>query len=56
MSAVARTRPDGLHEATGHGEAPFGTTHEPQWGEWMQDGPVQIRQCEHPDCDVDAYR
>ncbi len=54
MGAVARTRSDGLHESTGK-LVPEGTTHEPQWSEWMPEGPVVIRQCQHPDCDVDEY-
>ena len=54
---MARTRPDGIHEATGHGGAPEGTPHEPVWGEWQHEwANLEMRQCRHPDCDVDDYR
>lgn len=57
MGAVARTRPDGFHESTGKLGIPQGITHEPMWGKWMHEWfGIEVRQCQHPDCDVEDYR
>lgn len=58
MGAVARrVYRDGVevHESTGK-LGPDGTPHEPSWSEWFSEGPVLMRQCRHPDCDLDDYK
>lgn len=56
MGAIARPGRDGLHESTGK-LTPEGTTHVPEWSEWeAADMGLSVRQCRHPECDVDEYR
>jgi hypothetical protein len=55
MGALTTTDQEtGEHVATSKSQA-AGTRHQPQWGEWLPDGPCRLRQCEHPDCDLDDY-
>lgn len=44
-----------VHISTGKLK-PAGQQHEPQWSEWFSDGPAMMRQCRHPDCDLDDYK
>lgn len=44
-----------IHISTGKLE-PEGTPHDPEWGEWFNEGPVQMRHCNAENCDLDDYR
>lgn len=62
MSAEFSTTTFGFHIATGHGMTPAGDVHQPQWGPWMREHDMWMRQCLWtPDgtvvniCDVDEY-
>lgn len=52
-----RTEADGLEAHVSTGKlAPADEKHFPQWGDWSHEwGSVWMRQCLHPDCDLDDY-
>lgn len=58
MGALFRTDDDGNHIATGKYPFVAGMTHVPVWGEWRNEGPMEMRSCEWggTDCDLDEYR
>jgi hypothetical protein len=51
MGAVARIEDD---QHVGTGKLPV-EPHDPQWGAWEADGPLLVRFCTHPDCDLADY-
>lgn len=55
MGAVAR-RTGSPERHVSSGKNPDFEDHAPVWSEWFRDGPVVMRQCRHPDCDLDDYQ
>lgn len=58
MGAIFRTDDEGNHVATGKYPFTAGEMHTPKWGEWRNEGPMQMRSCEWGanSCDLDDYR
>jgi len=57
MGMVARREfLEGREFHVGTGKLPV-ESHQPQWEEWTNEYPgLQLRQCKHPDCDLDDWR
>ena len=54
MGAVMRREQGEIHFSTGK-LRPEGEPHLPEWSDWFSEHTIWMRQCRHPDCDLDDY-